>query len=193
MHTLYWYLRPFGASVLLAAYDEAPELYMIEPSGVCYVSRNPLLRSISICLLRDAPAALARACLPLPAVMSLRPRTSASPLLCRCLLSTQRYFGVAIGKNRAPIKTELEKFRTREIMEKKTLTCREAVFELAKMCVGWFVPIAALALTDACVRCICLSALSCLSSRSWLCGRVGLIAGSTICTTRPRTSSLSWK
>jgi len=33
MHTLYWYLRPFGASALIAAYDG---LWMIEPSGVCY-------------------------------------------------------------------------------------------------------------------------------------------------------------
>jgi len=36
MHTLYWYLRPFGASILVAAYDNAPGLWMIEPSGVCY-------------------------------------------------------------------------------------------------------------------------------------------------------------
>jgi len=55
-HTLYWYLRPFGASVLLAAYDKKSkakddgkdekehkavgtgtgELYMIEPNGVCF-------------------------------------------------------------------------------------------------------------------------------------------------------------
>jgi len=38
MYTLYWYLRPFGASILVASYDEAnkPELYLIEPSGVSY-------------------------------------------------------------------------------------------------------------------------------------------------------------
>jgi len=36
MHTLYWYLRPFGASVLIAAYDEQPGLWMVEPSGVVY-------------------------------------------------------------------------------------------------------------------------------------------------------------
>jgi 20S proteasome subunit alpha 7 len=37
LYTLYWYLRPFGASVLLACYDtEGPQLYMIEPSGVSY-------------------------------------------------------------------------------------------------------------------------------------------------------------
>lgn len=35
MHTLYWYLRPFGAQVMIANYDEqtGPQLYMIEPAG----------------------------------------------------------------------------------------------------------------------------------------------------------------
>jgi len=37
VYTLYWYLRPFGCSVLLGVYDkDGPELYMIEPSGVYY-------------------------------------------------------------------------------------------------------------------------------------------------------------
>lgn len=37
MHTLYWYLRPFGAAALVGSYDDkGPELYMIEPSGVSY-------------------------------------------------------------------------------------------------------------------------------------------------------------
>lgn len=36
-YTLYWYARPFGASVLLGCVDEeGPQLYMIEPSGVSY-------------------------------------------------------------------------------------------------------------------------------------------------------------
>jgi len=36
-YTLYWYLRPFGASVLLASYDDdGPQLHMIEPSGIAY-------------------------------------------------------------------------------------------------------------------------------------------------------------
>ena len=37
MHTLYWYLRPFGVASLLATYDsqEGPALYMMEPSGIC--------------------------------------------------------------------------------------------------------------------------------------------------------------
>lgn len=36
-HTVYWYLRPFGASILLAAYDQEakrPELYCVEPTGM---------------------------------------------------------------------------------------------------------------------------------------------------------------
>lgn len=37
-HTLYWYLRPFGASVVIANYDKAtgPQLYMVEPAGIVY-------------------------------------------------------------------------------------------------------------------------------------------------------------
>jgi len=37
-NTLYWYARPFGCSILMATYDEGagPQLYAIEPSGVCY-------------------------------------------------------------------------------------------------------------------------------------------------------------
>jgi len=35
IHTLYWYLRPFGASVLMCSWhpDDGPQLYMLEPSG----------------------------------------------------------------------------------------------------------------------------------------------------------------
>lgn len=38
MHTLYWYLRPFGCSVLLANYDDTmgPQLYMVDPSGTMH-------------------------------------------------------------------------------------------------------------------------------------------------------------
>lgn len=37
-HTLYWYLRPFGAVVMIANYDEVtgPQLYMVEPAGQTY-------------------------------------------------------------------------------------------------------------------------------------------------------------
>jgi len=74
MHTLYWYLRPFGASVLIASYDKEPGLWMIEPSGVVY-----------------------------------------------------KYFGCAIGKQRAGAKTELEKIKYKEI------TCKDAVYEVARI------------------------------------------------------------
>ena len=37
-YTLYSSVRPFGVSTLMAGYDRnGPQLYMIEPSGVCYV------------------------------------------------------------------------------------------------------------------------------------------------------------
>jgi 20S proteasome subunit alpha 7 len=36
-YTLYWYVRPFGASVLIASYsDEGPQLHSVDPSGVSY-------------------------------------------------------------------------------------------------------------------------------------------------------------
>jgi len=84
MYTLYWYLRPFGVSVLLVSYDpqdgpaddssKGPQLYMLEPSGLCY-----------------------------------------------------RYHGCAIGKHRMGAKTELEKIKF------ESITCREAVNEIAKI------------------------------------------------------------
>lgn len=75
MHTLYWYLRPFGTSVIIGAYDDdGPALYMCEPSGVSY-----------------------------------------------------KYFACAIGKHKQGAKTELEK------IDFTTVTCREAVNEIAKI------------------------------------------------------------
>jgi len=76
MHTLYWYLRPFGASVLIASYDEesGPELSMIAPSGI-----------------------------------------------------VNRYSACAIGKSKQGAKTELEK------IDFKTVTCRDAVKDIAKI------------------------------------------------------------
>ena len=40
MNTMYWHLRPYGCSALLAVYDEkgAPNLWLIEPSGKSWVS-----------------------------------------------------------------------------------------------------------------------------------------------------------
>jgi 20S proteasome subunit alpha 7 len=73
-HTLYWYLRPYGCSALLASYSNAPELYMIEPNGEFY-----------------------------------------------------RYFAIASGKHATAAKSELEKLPLR------TITCREAVTEIAKI------------------------------------------------------------
>jgi len=36
-YTLYWTVRPFGASVLVASYaEEGPQLYAVDPSGVSY-------------------------------------------------------------------------------------------------------------------------------------------------------------
>ena len=38
MFTLYWSVRPFGSSVLIATYDQdGPGLYAVEPSGLSYV------------------------------------------------------------------------------------------------------------------------------------------------------------
>lgn len=39
VHTLHWHLRPFGCAVLIGVHgkhDSGPELYLVEPSGVCY-------------------------------------------------------------------------------------------------------------------------------------------------------------
>eukprot|EP00871_Galdieria_phlegrea_P004155 jgi/Galph1/4740/GphlegSOOS_G3373.1 len=38
LHTLYWHVRPFGCSVLVATWEltQGPALYMIEPSGTFY-------------------------------------------------------------------------------------------------------------------------------------------------------------
>lgn len=74
-YTLYWYVRPFGASVLLASYtEEGPELYAMEPSGLSY-----------------------------------------------------RHHATAVGKNRNAAKSALEKLNLGEF------TCKQGVFELAKM------------------------------------------------------------
>lgn len=74
MHTLYWYLRPFGCSTMLSSYSDKPELYLIEPTGEFY-----------------------------------------------------RYFAATAGKHARPAKSELEK------LPLQTITCREAVNEIAKI------------------------------------------------------------
>jgi 20S proteasome subunit alpha 7 len=38
LHTMYWWLRPFGTSVLVGSYDnDGPQLYDIDPSGLSFV------------------------------------------------------------------------------------------------------------------------------------------------------------
>lgn len=84
-YTLYWYLRPFGASVLLGTFDDdGPELYMIDPLGTALVRSSPPTH-------------------------------------------TKRYFAAAIGKQKAGAETELEK------IDFGTITCRQAVLEVAKI------------------------------------------------------------
>ena len=40
-HTLYWYQRPFGCSILVATYDtDGPALYKIEPNGNSFVPQH---------------------------------------------------------------------------------------------------------------------------------------------------------
>lgn len=44
-YTLYSAVRPFGCSVILSTYTEedGPDMYMIDPSGVSYVSTSTIL------------------------------------------------------------------------------------------------------------------------------------------------------
>ena len=38
-YTLYSFVRPFGCSVLLSGFEDGqPQLFSIDPSGVCFVS-----------------------------------------------------------------------------------------------------------------------------------------------------------
>uniref|UniRef100_A0A7S0LAB8 Proteasome subunit alpha type n=1 Tax=Coccolithus braarudii TaxID=221442 RepID=A0A7S0LAB8_9EUKA len=74
-YTLFWYVRPFGAAVLIANYaDDGPQLYAVDPSGLSY-----------------------------------------------------RFFATAVGKSKNAAKSALEK------LDLSTLTCREAVIEVAKI------------------------------------------------------------
>ena len=75
-YTMYWYMRPFGATILLGTFDEAKgyALWMIEPSGTSW-----------------------------------------------------GYQAVAVGKARQAAKTEIEKLKF------DTITCREAVKEIARV------------------------------------------------------------
>jgi len=75
LHTMYWWLRPFGTAILIGSYDEeGPQLYDVDPAGLSY-----------------------------------------------------RHFACAVGKGKTAAKSQLEK------LQLSTLTCREAVIELAKI------------------------------------------------------------
>lgn len=40
-YTLYSAVRPFGCSAIIGTYDaDGPSMYMVDPSGVAYVSSN---------------------------------------------------------------------------------------------------------------------------------------------------------
>jgi len=85
LFTVYWYLRPFGASILLAAFDKAKgeaELYCAEPTGMSCVSTRP------------------------PHTQTHRPPSPAPPPP-----PVQRYHGYALGKGARAAKTEIEKGR----------------------------------------------------------------------------------
>ena len=45
-YTLYSAVRPFGCAVALGSYDEVdgPQLFMVDPSGVSFVSQEYILR-----------------------------------------------------------------------------------------------------------------------------------------------------
>ena len=73
-YTLYSSVRPFGVSIILALYQDKPNLYMIDPTGLYYA-----------------------------------------------------YNACAIGKGKQVAKNELEKINF------KTMTCRQAVIEAARM------------------------------------------------------------
>lgn len=172
LHTMYWWLRPFGASVLVGSYDgEGPQLYDIDPSGLSFVRaaapHTPdrphacpvrTLRSCAWTTTRtDTPrAAWAEHTHPgqTPTARARRawrvswpergrgvtrsparrrplslPR-AAFAVLCR----RQRHIAAAVGKGKTAAKSLLEK------LPFATLTCRQAVLELAKMCVGAVTP-----------------------------------------------------
>lgn len=53
-YTLYSAVRPYGCSVILASYEQnEQEMYLIDPSGVSYVSTY-LLKSVKF-LLKNLP------------------------------------------------------------------------------------------------------------------------------------------
>lgn len=49
-YTLYSAVRPYGCSVILSTYDEVdgPQMYMIDPSGVSYVSVHYIYQFVNL-------------------------------------------------------------------------------------------------------------------------------------------------
>lgn len=119
LHTMYWWLRPFGTSALIGSYDqEGPQLHDVDPSGLSYVRRAQPHPSHGLCAL---PARPPRG--PAHPLTQALPASSRLPA-CRA----QRHFAAAVGKAKTAAKSQLEK------LPLATLTCRQAVPELAKMC-----------------------------------------------------------
>ena len=112
MCTLSWAYRPYGCSALVASYDEdeGPQLFMIEPNGVGLVSFFfffffSFLFQYFLCQFHVIS----------PTSYVHTPK--------------QKYYATALGKHTRSAKTELEKINF------DTITCREAVKEIARIIV----------------------------------------------------------
>jgi hypothetical protein len=151
LFTLYWYVRPYGVGTLLAVYDKTgPQLYHVEPSGIAYVRSWPLppraLWSVSD---SKTPSSGTRTTQVEESFLETRSRQTRAELRAarnrarasashvaersgcrgRVVWVSQRYFGTAVGKGRQAAKTEIERLKLEE------MTAREAVKQVAKMCV----------------------------------------------------------
>lgn len=158
LFTLYWYVRPYGVGTLLGVYDKTgPQLYHVEPSGIAYV-RAQTLPPHACWTLSDpkTPSSGTRTERLENSFLETRSRqkraelrasrraSRASQIHARACAShvaegsgrrgrvvgvSQRYFGTAVGKGRQAAKTEIERLKLDE------MTAREAVKQVAKMCV----------------------------------------------------------
>jgi 20S proteasome subunit alpha 7 len=89
-YTLHGSVRPFGNATIIAGYDAfkgAHELYMVEPSGVGYVSVQSSSVSGALTLTKNTP----------------------------WFPGLQKYYGTAVGKGRQGAKTEIEKLKLTEL------------------------------------------------------------------------------
>lgn len=111
--------RPMGTSLLVAVKDrDGPQLYLVDPSGTALV---PLPLRFHCC--RDPSKHVASHLRPNGPLA--KKRINYGPSLG---LMPQRYFGTAVGKGRQGAKTEIER------LDLSSLTCRQGVTEVAKMC-----------------------------------------------------------